>query len=75
MNINFEMVLPANGWEAIFDDGKSTRIPLIGWGFNPQRDGVEGKIVGLIPGSHLALVECEEMKEFLCYIPCGISYP
>jgi hypothetical protein len=75
MDISFESVLPANGWEVIFDDEKYTRIPLVGWGFNSGRNGADGRLVGLIPGSHLQLLECEDVEQFLCYIPHGAPFP
>lgn len=75
MRINFESVLPANGWEVVFDDGKYTRLPLVGWGFKTGEHGEDGTLMGLIPGSYRQLLNCEEIEQFLCYIPHGAPFP
>lgn len=70
MNMEMLQIVPAGRWEAAFDDGKGTRIPLAFWALIKNPDGSTA-VKGMIPASWRQMRCCEEFDEFLCYVQEG----
>ena len=71
MNKEVIQIISANRWEAAFDDGKGSRIPLVAWALVKTADG-SIRINGIIPAKYHQMQCCEDIDEFLCYVPEGI---
>jgi hypothetical protein len=71
---DIEQITNASGWDAAFDDGKGTRVPVACWALIKNEDGTKA-IKGMIPAKWQQFQYCEDFEEFLCYVPAGKPVP
>ncbi len=74
MNTKILQIVSADRWDAAFESQNGARVPLVAWALVQETDG-STCIKGIIPASWQKMQFCEDLEEFICYVPQGIAVP